>query len=94
MVALALPNTALMTFAQQTEPAKQLPEPVRQIALMAILGIALLGMLLIVATLLGGHWVRRWGDRHRRSAVPPDLMVPRRAEETLPEKMNEERDVD
>lgn len=57
--------------------ATTLPEPVRQIAYMALLGIALLGMLMIVATLLGGHWVRRWGDRVRRPAVPPDVMIPR-----------------
>lgn len=60
--------------------ATTLPEPVRQIAYMALLGIALLGMLMIVATLLGGHWVRRWGDRVRRPAVPPDVTIPRKQE--------------
>ena len=54
-----------------------LPEPVRQVAYMALLGIALLGMLMIVATLLGGHWVRRWGDSLRRRSLPPDVLIPR-----------------
>lgn len=56
---------------------KNLPEPVRQIAYMALLGIALLGLLMIVGTLLGGHWVRRWGNHVRRS-VPPDVILPRK----------------
>ncbi len=64
-----------LLLAQQEGPKPTLPEPVRQIAYMALLGIALLGMLLIVGTLLGGHWVRRWGDRRRRPAVPPDVIV-------------------
>jgi hypothetical protein len=58
-------------------PAETLPEPVRQVAYMALLGIALLGMLLIVMTLLGGHWVRRLGGFRRRGGVPPDVMLPR-----------------
>ncbi len=66
-----------LLLAQQEGPKTTLPEPVRQIAYMALLGIALLGMLLIVGTLLGGHWVRRWGDRRRRPAVPPDVIVSR-----------------
>jgi len=64
---------------QETEPPT-LPEPVRQVAYMALLGIALLGMLMIVAILLGGHWVRRWGDRIRRPAVPPDMTLPKQEE--------------
>jgi len=71
-------TAAQLLLAEESRPAAQaLPEPVRQIALMALLGIALLGMLMIVATLLGGHWVRRWGDRRRRPAVPSDVMAPR-----------------
>ena len=54
-----------------------LPEPVRQIAYMALLGIVLLGMLLVVATLLGGHWVRRLGNNVRRRSLPPELLIPR-----------------
>lgn len=67
---------SLFLLAQQPTPKPTLPEPVRQVAYMALLGIALLGMLLIVGTLLGGHWVRRWGDRRRRPAVPPDAIPP------------------
>jgi len=69
--------SSIPLFAQETTPAQALPEPVRQVAYMALLGIALLGMLMIVATLLGGHWVRRWGDRIRRPAVPPDVVTPK-----------------
>ncbi len=69
-------------FAQEPQPLQQtLPEPVRQVAYMALLGIALLGMLMIVGILLGGHWVRRWGNRRRQSAVPPDVIVPRKERE-------------
>jgi hypothetical protein len=39
---------------------------------MALLGIALLGMLLVVVILLGGHWVRRQGSHRRGPSVPPD----------------------
>ncbi len=72
-------------LAQQETLPKTLPEPVRQVAYMALLGIALLGMLLIVGTLLGGHWVRRWGNRRRRSAVPPDVIVPRESKDVREE---------
>lgn len=71
-------------IAQQEVRPKTLPEPYRSLALMALLGIALLGMLMIVATLLGGHWVRRWGDRVRRKSVPPDVVVPRKSESSAP----------
>lgn len=66
-----------------------LPEPVRQIAYMALIGIALLGMLMIVATLLGGHWVRRWGDRVRSPTVPPDILIPRPSESKPPQPPQE-----
>lgn len=70
-----------LILAQRDMLSPKLPEPVRHIAYMALLGIALLGMLLIVGTLLGGHWVRRWGDRRRGPAVPPDVIVPQDSEE-------------
>ena len=70
-----------LLLAQQQLPKPKLPEPVRFSVYMALLGIALLGMLLIVGTLLGGHWVRRWGDRRRHSAVPPDVIVSRESKE-------------
>lgn len=72
-----LVHKAMVLFAQQETTSKTLPEPVRQVAYMALLGIVLLGMLLIVATLLGGHWVRRLGNRIRRPAVPPDVILPK-----------------
>lgn len=58
-------------FAEAANPAK-LPPPTRAAVMMALLGIALLGMLLVVVVLLGGHWVRRQGDRRRGPSVPPD----------------------
>ena len=70
-----------LLLAQQQTPKPALPEPVRFSVYMALLGIALLGMLLIVGTLLGGHWVRRWGDRRRRPAVPPDIIVSQESKE-------------
>ena len=82
MVALLsnrLINWCWTLLAQQEGRPKNLPEPYRSLALMALLGIALVGMLLIVATLLGGHWVRRWGDRVRRPSVPPDILVQRKS---------------
>jgi len=76
-------------LAQEPPPASELPEPVRQVAYMALLGILLLGMLMIVATLLGGHWVRRWGDRRRRSAVPQDVLIPHRQPTPAPAEVDE-----
>lgn len=51
---------------------EKLPPPTRAAAIMAIIGIALLGMLLVVIILLGGHWVRRQGSYRRGPSVPPD----------------------
>ncbi|MGI9429460.1 MAG: hypothetical protein ACR2NM_12435 [Bythopirellula sp.] len=93
MVAL-LPNCLISwsctLFAQQENGPKTLPEPYRALALMALLAIALLGMLMIVATLLGGHWVRRWGDRVRRPSVPPDVLVTRK-DESVAAKIPDEK---
>lgn len=75
-----LESCLLAAAAAEENPVaqpKNLPEPVRQIAYMALLGIVLLGMLMIVGTMLGGHWVRRWGNHVRRS-VPPDVITPRK----------------
>jgi hypothetical protein len=77
-------------IAEQEVRPKTLPEPYRSLALMALLGIALLGLLMIVATLLGGHWVRRWGDRIRRPSVPPDASMPRQGESAAPKLPNEQ----
>lgn len=60
-------------LAQDDQP--KLPEPLRAYALMALLGIALLGMLIVVFILLGGHWVRKIGSYRRGPVVPPDVLV-------------------
>lgn len=52
--------------------AKEIPEPTRAVLYMALLGIALLGLFLIVFILLGGNWVRRLGSHRRGPSVPPD----------------------
>lgn len=44
----------------------------RAAVLMALLGIALVGLLLVAVVLLGGSWVRRQGKHRRAAAVPPD----------------------
>ncbi len=56
---------------------QKVPEPTRTIILMALLGILLVGMLLIVGTMLGGHWVRRQGRARRGPVVPTDVILPR-----------------
>jgi hypothetical protein len=71
----------------QAEPTKEMPPTTRTIAMMALLGIALLGMLLVVIILLGGHWARRQGNHRRGPVVPPDLILkkdPPPAEPNLP----------
>ncbi len=62
---------AAMLVAQSSGPTT--PEPLRAILLMALLGIVLLGLLLVVGTMLGAHWVRRLGRFRRGPAVPPDV---------------------
>ncbi len=61
----------LLLVAQAKEQV--IPEPLRAIMLMALLGIALLGLLLVVGTMLGAHWVRRLGSFRRGPAVPKDV---------------------
>lgn len=56
---------------------RKIPEPTRTIILMALLGIVLVGMMLIVATMLGAHWVRRQGRHRRGPVVPKDVITPR-----------------
>ena len=67
----------------QVDSKPKLPETTKAAAMMALVGIALLGMLIVVIILLGGHWVRRIGDFRRGPVVPPDF-VPRREEEPDP----------
>ena len=73
MVAADL-NTICL-FAQQAAEPEKLPPTTRTIVYMALLGILLLGMLLIVIVLLGGHWVRRLGSYRRGPAVPADVVT-------------------
>jgi len=62
-------------LAQAAETTNNLPPPTKAAAMMSLLGILLLGMLLIVFVLVGGHWVRRLGSHRRGPAVPPDLVL-------------------
>lgn len=57
--------------------AEELPPTTKAVALMALLGILLVGLLLVVFILLGGHWVRRIGSHRRGPSVPPDLVLRR-----------------
>lgn len=59
-------------LSQAAEGAKQLPPPMKAAAQMALIGIALVGLLFVVMILLGGHWVRRQGTPRRGPVVPPD----------------------
>jgi hypothetical protein len=61
-----------LVAAAASTGADRLPPPTRAAAMMALLGIALVGMMLVVLILLGGHWVRRQGDFRRTRIVPPD----------------------
>lgn len=51
---------------------EKLPPPTKAAAQMALIGIALVGLLFVVMILLGGHWVRRQGRPRRGPVVPPD----------------------
>ena len=66
------PITPRLFTLAEVAVGEKLPPPTRAAVLMALLGIALLGMLLVVIILLGGHWVRRQGRVRRGPAVPPD----------------------
>ena len=66
------PITARCQMLAEVAVGEKLPPPTRAAVLMALLGIALLGMLIVVIILLGGHWVRRQGNVRRGPAVPPD----------------------
>lgn len=59
----------------QAKPPSEIPPTTRVAVMMALLGIALLGMFLVVIILLGGHWVRRQGSRQHGPVVPPDLLL-------------------
>ena len=80
MVSVAIREGLLL--AQLAE--RKVPEPTRTIILMALLGILLVGMLLIVGTLLGAHWVRRQGRIRRGPVVPADVILPRASRSNRP----------
>lgn len=65
-------DIGLPTVLAAADKVAQLPETTRAAALMALVGIALVGLLFIAAILLGGHWVRRQGSYRRGAPVPPD----------------------
>jgi hypothetical protein len=66
----------------QAESGETLPPPTKAAAQMALIGIALVGLLFVVMILLGGHWVRRQGTHRRGPVVPPDRapIVPKKLE--------------
>ena len=69
----------------------KLPPPTKAAAQMALLGIALVGLLFVVMILLGGHWARRQGTRRRGPVVPPDR-APLKANE--PKRHDERNDLE
>lgn len=70
--------SAWALLAEAAQPDKLSP-PASAAVLMALLGIALLGLLIIVVILLGGNWVRKQGNFRRGPSVPPDRSpIPRR----------------
>lgn len=78
----------------QAPPAPQMPPTTKAVVLMALLGIALLGMLLVVFILLGGHWVRRIGSHRRGPVVPPDFVLKKDMPEREPKPIDAERSTD
>ena len=62
-----------LMVAIETQPLEKLPPPTRAALLMTLLGILLLGLFLVAAILLGGHWVRKLGKYRRGPSVPPDV---------------------
>jgi hypothetical protein len=78
------PPSAWTLLAQAASPDKLSP-PASAAVLMALLGIALLGLLIVVVILLGGNWVRKQGNFRRGPSVPPDRSpIPRRTTDVSP----------
>ena len=65
-------SRATIVLAAAAKGGEKLPPPTKAAAQMALIGIALVGLLFVVMILLGGHWVRRQGRPPRGSVVPPD----------------------
>jgi hypothetical protein len=72
---MVVTRPALYWLLAQAQPVPQMPPTTKAVAMMALLGIALLGLLLVVFILLGGHWVRRIGSHRRGPVVPPDIVL-------------------
>ncbi|MCC6493998.1 MAG: hypothetical protein IT424_13370 [Pirellulales bacterium] len=66
------PDSLELLLLAEAAGGQKLPPPARAAVLMALLGIALLGMLLVAVVLLGGNWVRRQGNYRRGPSVPRD----------------------
>lgn len=81
--AATVASVPFRALAEAATPEKLSP-PASAAVLMALLGIALLGMLLVVVILLGGNWVRKQGKYHRGPSVPPDRLPLRRSTDTEP----------
>jgi hypothetical protein len=82
--ASTMPPCAWALLAQASSPDKLSP-PASAAVLMALLGIALLGLLIVVVILLGGNWVRKQGNFRRGPSVPPDRSpIPRRTTDASP----------
>jgi len=64
---------SLMAAAADAQPIEKLPPPTRVAVIMVLLGLVILGLFIVVAILLGGHWVRRLGKHRRGPSVPPDV---------------------
>ena len=65
-------SCAASLLAEVANGGDKLPPPTKAAAQMALIGIALVGLLFVVMILLGGHWVRRQGRPRRGPIVPPD----------------------
>jgi hypothetical protein len=64
--------TTCCLLAAAAGRAEKLPPTTKAAVQMALIGIALVGLLFVVMILLGGHWVRRQGTPRRGPVVPPD----------------------
>lgn len=84
-IAMVSPLSSILLVAQSSA---ELPPPVRAVAMMALLGIVLLGLLLIASILLGGHWVRRLGGHRRGPSVPPDFIPKKTTPPSNPPAIN------
>lgn len=66
------PAFLVATAAGQAKSSETLAPATRAAVILLLVGVALVGILLAAAILLGGHWVRRQGSPRRGPVVPPD----------------------